>query len=230
MIRLERSEALKRKIRNDDPPDLAISNWDLVSSAIKTGKVEEGLDFLEYTRVVSQANNDGLVSFVEMMLTFIANNFGEEEVLKALKPRFRERMTEFLSNTHGIEEVLQRCAESQRGHHADLTVKEEPDKYIITHAPCGSGGRLRKTRSVGVTKKAYPWSWGKAGVPYYCTHCCVGWEITATELQGYPARVILIGEKSEDPCIHLVYKKPDLIPQEYFTRIGMKKDPSRFKG
>jgi len=32
-----------------------------------------------------------------------------------------------------------------------------------------------------------------------------------------------MGEKPEDPCIHYYYKKPELIPKEYFTRIGVTK-------
>ena len=230
MIRLERSEVLKRKIRKDDLAALAISNWDLISTAIKAGRTNEALDFLEYTRLESQANNDSFVSFVENLLTYLANNFGEEEVFKSLKPRYHARMTEFLFTTRGVEDILQRCTESQRRHHANLRVTEEPDRYVVSYDPCGSGGRLRRTRSVGVTKRPYPWSWGKAGVPYYCTHCCVNWEMTAIELRGYPVRITLIGDRPEDPCVHLFYKRQELIPEEYFTRIGMKRDPAQFKG
>lgn len=230
MIRLERSEVLKRKIRKDDPADLAISSWELVSQAIKTGKTNEALDFLDYGRWESQSNNDSFTAFVESILTYLADHFGEEEVYKSLRPRYQSRMAEFLATTHGVEEVIQRCTESQRRHHASFSVMEEPDRYVLRYDPCGSGGRLRRTRNVGLTKKAYPWSWGKTGVPYYCTHCCVNWEITAIELRGYPARITNVGDKPEDPCIHLFYKKPELIPQEYFNRIGMKKDPVKFKG
>jgi hypothetical protein len=220
---------LKRKTRKDDPPDLAVSNWDLVSQAIKEGKADEALNFLEYERVESRANNDSFTSFVESLLTYLASNFGEEEDLKSLKPRYSTRLAEFLSTAHGVLEELQRCAESQRRDHANFTVKEEPDRYVVTYDPCGSGGRLRRTRSVGLTKKPHPWSWGKAGVPYYCSHCCVNWEMTGIELRGYPVRITSVGDRPEDPCVHLFYKKPELIPEEYFTRIGMRKDPSKFK-
>ncbi len=236
MIRLENREALlqrgetsNRRMRKDDPEDLAISNWELVSRAIKAGKVDEALDFLEYARVVSQANNDGFVSASDENYTYIAGNYGEEEILKIMKPRYHAMMKEFLSTVHGTEDMLQRCTEFQRGHHANFTVRDEPDRYVVTYDPCGSGGRLRRTRSMGVTKKAYPWSWGRAGVPYYCTHCCLHFEIIPIELQGYPVRVNLIADRPEDPCVHLFYKKPELIPEEYFERVGMKKDPTRFK-
>jgi len=33
----------------------------------------------------------------------------------------------------------------------------------------------------------------------------------------------MIGERPEDPCVHLFYKKPELIPEEYFKRVGKTK-------
>lgn len=228
-VRLEESETLMRKIRKDDPVNLAIPTWDLISEAIKEGRPDEALELLDYVRVVeSQMNNDSFVSLAEMLLTHLAN-LGEEEIEKILRQRYKPRMAEFLATTHGVEEVLQRCTESQRRHHANFTVTEEPDKYVVRYDPCGSGGRLRRTREVGTTKKAYPWSWGRVGVPYYCCHCCINWEISATELQGYPAKITLVGDRPGDPCVHLFYKNPVLIPEEYFTRIGKKKDKARLE-
>ena len=136
-----------------------------------------------------------------------------------MEPYVRARLNLGLS----VEKTLQLDAEFARSHHSDFTVVEEPDRYVLTCDPCGSGGRLGRTMNVGVTKKAYPWSWGKSGVSYYCTHCCFIWEIIPTEIQGYPIRINLLGDKPGDPCIHLHYKKPELIPEEYFTRIGKNK-------
>ena len=229
MIKLEMSEVFQRKIRKDDVTELAIPNWDLASEAMKAGRTEESLEFLEYARDGSKRNNDSLVSFAELVLTHLAT-FGEEEAMKILRQRYYPAMKEWLSVTHGVEESLQRCTETQRCHHGDFAIAEEPDRYVVRYDPCGTGGRLRRTRSVGTTKKAYPWSWGKAGVPYYCCHCCLCFEIIPIELCGYPSMVVLIGDRPEDPCIHLFYKKPELIPEEYFARVGAKKDMARLKG
>ena len=88
---------------------------------------------------------------------------------------------------------------------------------------------MRRTVEAGTSKKAYPWTWGKVGIPYYCAHCCLELEILPIELRGYPLAVTEISEKPEDPCIHLLYKSPELIPEKYFTRVGKKKDVSKFK-
>ncbi len=150
--------------------------------------------------------------------------------MKIFRERYYPRTKARLAVTHGVEEDLQLCTETHRFHHSNFTVTEEPDRYVVTHDPCGSGGRLKRTMSVATTKKAYPWSWGKAGVPYYCCHCCMTWEIIPIELRGYHLRINLIADKPEDPCIHLFYKRPELIPEEYFTRLGMKKDMAKIKG
>ena len=62
--------------------------------------------------------------------------------------------------------------------------------------------------SIGTTKKAYPCSWGKSGVSYYCIHDCVFWEMVPIELRGYPIAVVQYADKPKDPCVLLSYKKP----------------------
>ena len=221
MIRLEKAEALQRKIRKDDAAELAIPTWTLVREAMQTGRTDEAINFLEYCSAEHRTGSDFLVSFIDDVLTHLAH-FGEEEVEKVLRQVFYDRTKNRLSVTPSVEKALQIFAESHRSYFGNFTIMEEPDRYVIRCDPCGSGGTLMRTKNVGRTKKAYPWSWGKSGISYYCTHCCVH-EIISTELRGYPLRINLIAERPEDPCVHLCYKKPELIPEEYFTRIGMTK-------
>jgi len=222
MIRLEKSEALRRKIRQDDIPELVIPTWNLVRKAMQAGKIDEALEFMEYGCAESKAMHDASISIIDDAVTYLAR-FGEEEVPKMFRQTFYPMVKDWMSVTPGVEETLQRCAEFQRSHFSDCTIVEEPDRYVMRCDPCGSGGRLRRSKNAGTTKKPYPWSWGKSGIPYYCTHCCLAWEIIPTELWGYPIRINLVTDKPEDPCIQYYYKKPELIPEEYFTRIGMTK-------
>lgn len=230
MIRLKRSEGLQRKIRQDDVTDLAISTWTLVRDAIKAGRVGEALDFIDYELEVERRNIDSWTTFRDMALTRLAS-FGEEEIEKIHRERFSPWVEDWLSTTPGVEESLQRFTENFRKYGAllgnNLVITDEPDRYVIKLDPCGTGGRLRRIRSVGATKKAYPWSWSKRGVCYYCTHCCTFQEILPIEKRGYPICVTEYPDKPEDPCIHFYYKKPELIPDEYFLRIG--KTPWRRK-
>lgn len=228
MTNTEKSAGSYINKRSGDAAEPTLSDWDLLCETVKAGERGEALGFLEQIQAESQANNDNMTSFVEMVLAHLAG-LDEEEVLNIFRQRYYPRMKNILSVNRSTEETMQYCTGLQKRHHAEFTVTEEQNRYVVRYDPCGTGGRLRRTRRVGTTKKAYPWSWGKTDIPYYCCHCCVNWEMIATELRGYPLRITLIGDKPEDPCVHLFYKKPELIPEEYFTRIGMEKDMARIK-
>jgi hypothetical protein len=82
--------------------------------------------------------------------------------------------------------------------------------------------RLGPPYNFGATKKAYPWSWGRTNVPYYCIHCAVN-EILPTEWGGYPLWVTGYSDDAAVPCYWHFYKNPARIPAEYFERLGFKK-------
>jgi len=226
MIKLKKSEILRRIIRQDDVEDLFVPTWTLVKNAIREGKAEEAMSLLDYSYSETKAMHDSMVSFVDDILTHLAR-FDEEEIYKVMRKRYEPMIHRWLSDTPNVKESLERAIEFQRGHGGNSAIIEESDKYVVRCDPCGSGGQLRRAKNVETTKKAYPWTWGKRGVPYYCTHCCVMWEILPIEMRGYPIRVNMIGENPSDPCIHYYYKKPELIPEEYFARIGQSKKVSK---
>ncbi len=222
MIKLEHSELLGRKIRQDSIEELAIPTWTLVREAIRAGKVDQAITFLDYACWEAKTAHDSLCSFIDDTMSRLAS-IDEEDIYKILRKRYDPVIRRWFSDTPGVEKSIQRCTEWQRGHGGNCTITEEPERYVLKWDPCGSGGQLRKVKDVGKLKKAYHWTWGKSGVPCYCAHCCVMWEVIPGEFRGYPIRINLIGEKPEDPCVHLYYKKPELIPEEYFTRVGLKK-------
>ena len=87
----------------------------------------------------------------------------------------------------------------------------------------GSPPRTKQPYNLGVTKKAYPWSWSKVGVSYYCTHCCIMTEIIPIERLGYP---LIITEYPDDPkkdCRRIIYKQKKSVPEIYYTRVGKRK-------
>ncbi len=221
MIRLKRSETLQRLIRQDDIADLGVSDWTLLRRMIKEGDKEEALRILDYSFTNYRGLMDSLILFRQMALTEIASH-GEEQVDKIHRARFVPYVKNWLETTAGVMESMQRFTEAERGTAMiDFAVVEEPDRYVVSLDPCGTGGRMRRAGQVkGVTRKGYTWSWGMAGVPYYCTHCCAFHETLATEVRGYPICVTDFSQDPDKPCRHLYYKEPELIPDEYFTRIG----------
>ena len=219
MIRLQRSQALERIIRQDDVADLAIPTFTLVRQAIEEGRTDEALDCLEYAYHETMTTIDSRTATLDMAVTRIAS-LGEEELEKFWRQKFVPKAADFLSSTPGVEESLQRVAEMYRSLLSNFTITEEADKYVIQLDPCGAGGRLRRSKSIATTKKAHPWAWGRSGVSLYCTHCCIMWEMIPIELRGYPVKICLYNENPEAPCVQIFYKKPQLIPEEYFKNIG----------
>jgi hypothetical protein len=87
MIRLEESKVLGRVIRQDDIKELAISTWTLIRDAIRAGKVDEALFFLDHCYFETKTLHDGFCSFVDSLLTHIGS-FDEEEVYKLLRKKW----------------------------------------------------------------------------------------------------------------------------------------------
>ncbi|MDW7772824.1 MAG: hypothetical protein SCH71_08045 [Desulfobulbaceae bacterium] len=240
MIELKQSPILKRKIRQDDVADMSVPSWRFIKDLIKNGKIEDAMEFMDYEVTRNKVIHDLLVHFIQEMLHGLSD-FGEEQVEKIWRKILEPLMKYVLTHEVSVELVLHLDAELQRCHYSDVHVVEEPDRYVMTCDPCGAGGRLRRERcrrpasneytkhvwtwpwDLGVTQKPYDWSWRRTGIPYYCAHCSIMWEILPTEIIGYPVRIHVPGETPEDPCVHLYYKKPELIPEEFYRRIGKEK-------
>ncbi len=208
------------------------SAWDLLREAIQNGETKEALELLDrgLNRFVIQ--QDSLVSFVSMALTQLAG-FGEEELLKFFKARYERKARDFMKAEVDAKTSVESFVENMIHPSSKISIKEEPDRFVVSLDPCRTGGRLRRsmadgsakfdTSLVGTIKKAYPWTWGKKGLCVYCAHDCLYFEMIPIELRGYPIAVVEYPDNPKDPCVWFFYKKPELIPEKYFTRIGKTK-------
>jgi len=147
--------------------------------------------------------------------------------------------------------LLADAAASLRGHLSgpgrtgEVSLSEEPDRWVFRFDPCGSGGRTlradanadRAARAAppfgfGVTTGRHDWAWRTEGVCLYCAHCCQLQERAPIARLGYPVRVVEppVWGTSEprDYCTWSVYKDPQLVPAEAYRRVGATKpeDPS----
>ena len=219
-MKIEKSETLRRNIRRDEGTALTVSTWDGVRAAIREGRIDDALAGIDYGCSEAKMMHDSMCSLADDALTRLAAVGGDDEVYKLIRARYEPFIKEWLSKTTTLKETIERSVEFQRGHFGKTEIREEADRFVVTCDPCGSGGQLRRTKKVGKAQVAHDWTWGKPDVPYYCTHCTVMWEILPTEMQGHPIRVNLPPEKDTDPCVHLYYKNPADIPDEYFSRIA----------
>lgn len=232
MTVIEEAADLKKGIRKDKVSEIGISTWTLAKEALKSGDVNEAERLMDHGVLGMKEVHDMIVLTTGEWLDYVVINLGEdhaEKLWRKMVPNLRPIIRE-LNTVDPIERVF-RFAETFRGHcggpsgSGEMAVSEEADRFVITHDPCGSGGILRHKGQFGVTRRAYQWSWGKAGVPYYCTHCCIFWELTGIEVCGFPLRIHENVDEAQKPCIQYIYKQPGLIPDKYFTRLGHSPTP-----
>jgi hypothetical protein len=143
------------------------------------------------------------------------------------------------------EDSLQLSVEAHRGHFAgplrdgSVTVRDEPDRYVIQLDQCGSGARMVQGDAVVGTPSryeppysfarvegAYDWTWGLRGVGAYCSHCAVVNQIIPIERLGRPMRGTAFSDRPESPCQWFIYKEPFAAPDETFSQVG-KQRPGR---
>lgn len=237
MVKLEKSEVLGRLTRKDDLSEQGITTWTLIKEAIREKRKNEVIELLSFLRKECWIDQ---VAFINKSLSYIAENHGEQEVEKALRWwRGVLQKAGDVIYSMSLEELIQYQCEEMRaslnlGGKDCFSVSEEKERFVISVDPTHMTRLRRATRNepakvLDVTQGSHPWSWGRAGVPYYCARCCLWWEIMPIEDRGYPVRVHEYPENPYDPCRIMYYKEPESIPREYFSRVGKEKDLSTFK-
>lgn len=257
LIQLQEQDAAPVLIYKPTGETLGASMWEAQSlrtleelkTALSDGRRDAARSLLDRYHAELKPVHDGLTEWAWLWMTLVADRHGEAAMFDQLR-----RAGELLRGAGlrmqasiPIKELVLQMAMAMRGHRCgpgeegDIDIVEDHEKYMITFDACGSGGRMRRKGELdglparqdppfnfGVTKEASPNSWGRKGVPYYCTHCAVWSELMSTDLIGYPGRITLFNPDGSKPCAWAIYKRPEDIPEEYFTRIGRKRDPSRF--
>jgi len=238
--KLEWSDTLGRLTRTEPLPEQGTLTWDLVRAAILEGRAEEAIAWLRYIQDGENYVKPGgraMGTSIQGQLTYVAERWGEPHVEGALRYWRRKLIDAGDEPTYRMSplERLRFHAETERADYAGgpegFRVVEEPDRYVIEASTCGGCLPMRRTAEPGPgrTSTGYAWSWGMAGVPYFLAHQCLWWEVMAIEDIGYPVRVHEWSDDPAAPCRIAFYKEPGLIPEHYFTRVGMTRDPARFR-
>ena len=237
--KLEWSNALGRVTRTEPLSEQGVLTWDLIRTAILEGKPDEAIEWLRYIKDAENYVKPGgraMGAIIQGQLAYIAERWGEPHVEGALRYWRRQLIDAGDEPTYRMTplERLQLHTETERADYAGglegFRVIEEPDRYVLEANPCGSCLPMRRTIEAGPgrTSRGYPWSWGMAGIPYFLAHHALWWEVMSIEDIGYPVRVHEWSDDPDAPCRIAFYKEPALIPEQFFTRVGAKKDPSRF--
>jgi hypothetical protein len=172
------------------------------------------------------------VDWIAGLMDYLYKNHGDEALYEALrevigasmKPMVELwRMLDFRAQVQMLAMVL-------RGHLESMRVEEDDEKVCIIMQPCGSGQRLceggayEAPRNLTMIQRPHPMTWNRKDFPIYCAHSPVG-EILSIEALGYPAIVAHPPEKvgRGQSCAYCIYKNPNDIPEEVYTRVGKEK-------
>lgn len=244
MLRLIDHPLLKRHLRADDPADLSRPSQEKVVEAIEAGRLEEAKDLARYMIPEGKALHDLFCDWIWDIYSKVGAEQGDQAVYRlsrATQETWMMRRTWKAFTKLPVEDQVRLTAEIMRSHRCGprqdgaLEIVEHAERIDIVMDPCGSGGRMRRGDPVdgtpsrlgppynfGVTGQEHWWCWHRTGVPYYCVHCAIN-EILPIEWGGHPLWVTDYNPDHQAPCVWGFYKKPELVPERYYTRLGFDK-------
>lgn len=222
----------KRVFTNEELREMGERTIDLLNQAIDAGDKEKAKNMAKRMFDECFILHDLYLDWTSILMSYIYNNNGEDALYQAMRDVFGVTAPPAPEKTD-FRTKVQMAAMGLRGHLVPLKVKEDDEKVCLTMKPCGSGEKLVKTGrykppfNCTMIQKPHNMTWGMTDFPVYCVHAPVG-EILAMESSGYPVSPAFPAKKvGRGACTHCVYKNPDDIPEEVYTRVGKKKPRKR---
>jgi hypothetical protein len=205
--------------------NLTVTLKDMAIQAVRSGNTDRAVELIEQLNNASRSVHDRYCEYVSILLTYIAEAFGEERVKDAAEYMVnnvhRRVLLGPLKNA-AHEKAVAATAQTHRNHWSEFFVEEDEEKTVITLTCCGSGGRMMKEGKYenterhplmgGITKKAYPWSFNRKGLPYYCVHCAIynllwpEWNLGFRRVVEYGRQFDDKGNPVDEPCRVIIYK------------------------
>ena len=174
--------------------------------------------------------------WITALLSFIGEHYGDEELQEALKYSCASwfkpvvELCEKCDREGDIRRKAEIVATGIKAHLMPMRVIEDEEKFIFEPQPCGSGGLLVQEGYYDLPdgflriKNPQPMTCGKSDFPVYCAHAPI-MTMLAIEWTGAP---VLIEDPSdsigEKPCRIYVYKNPKDCPEDFYLKVGKKKN------
>ena len=141
-----KKKAQNRKNRQEDLIDVGLSTWELVRGLLKAGEIDDALFLLDQGLAEDKAVHDNLVNSVGDYLNYFFSILPEERMETILRERYFSTAKRNVEAKASVEKIMQGFVRYQRANGSVVTIKDEPDRYVVTYNPCGSGGFLIKNR------------------------------------------------------------------------------------
>jgi hypothetical protein len=227
----------ERVLRDDEVAKMETPIWEQAKAAIDAGEGEEAKLLID--RAVTQWGSlkDYSINWITSLLTFVAEELGEDAVERALRKTGDEfvRPRRTTGTDWGSLPAAQRAkviARAMVANMGEVAVSEDDEKIVLAFR-CGTGGKLIDD---GRYEGDHPYwtlrepggrTFGRDELPVYCAHCSVNNEIQPVEWGSTPTSIEYPPEQPGEPCIHHVYKDVSAIPAEAYVRIGKPRPEGR---
>ena len=205
--------------------------WDRAKSEIAAGRVDAGVELFDEAVSRARELQYFFVNRITSLLSFIADELGEEAVERALRAT-GERFIRGRRDT-GVEwgelpaaARAKVVARAMLGNFGDVDVSEDDEKVVLS-IRCGTGGRLvEEGRYEGddayvTLQERAPRTFMLDALPVYCAHCSINNEIQPIEWGGVPISIEHPAVAPGTRCVHHLYKDVRAVPAEDYERIGM---------
>ncbi len=193
--------------------------------AIREGRTQDALTGVENILREALPIHDFYGDMCATFCDFIKSELGEEGIERAwrvLGERLWRPVYEQTLKTGGVDALAALYAMFLRSHRYQFRVEEDAEKITFYLDYCPSGQRLmmegklegdpRHPMQHGKTHEPHPWSFGKAGVPYYCGHTALWFDVMPREW-GLPVMSGRYGEFDREgrvtgtPCMTFFWKR-----------------------
>ena len=204
--------------------------WDQAKAALDAGDADAAKAFID--RAVDQwaGLQDYSINWIAALLSFIADEMGEDAVERALRKTGDEfvRPRRASGTAWGDVPAAQRAkviARSMLGNMGEVTVDEDDEKIILSFR-CGSGGKLvddgryEGDHAYARLREAGGRTFMRDELWVYCAHCSVNNEIQPVEWGETPTSIEFPPERAGERCVHHIYKDTRAIPDSAYLRIG----------
>lgn len=209
-------------------------------AAIDRRDGEEAARQLEHMRYEYRVVHDLCVRWNQDLLTQVSELAGEDAVLESILRTCESVWLKRFSAWYDwpVMDRVYFTAEGQRSHivgtrrRGDITITEEPDRFVFSFDPCGSCGVMRRgdpetgrqcdTLAGNTTPK--PWSWFRTGVSWYGIHSPIAMEWMWMR-DGRPPIRPHEGCDRGHACRWYVYKDIEKTPAAFYERMGFEAPP-----
>lgn len=217
-------------LSDDDLRDMTVPVWQQVEDAIEAGDDDRARELIGVAVERTRSLQTYSINWITSLLSFVADEMGEEAVERALRRTGDEFIRPRRSggapwNDLPAEVRAKAIARSMVANFGTCEVDERDDRIVLSFR-CGSGGRLIDERAYepegpyAVLRERSGRTFGRDELPVYCAHCSVNNEMQPIEWDGAPTTVEHPPRQPGEPCVHEIYRDPCAAPDETRVRLG----------